>query len=199
MKARVRNMGHVAIVVRDVDRSVSFYTDMLGMRLTEGLEEPTDEVGHGVTAAAAAYVRCDGSHHTISIFRLSEGLLPEDAPDASVLRIGFHHMAFELATPDDLVAKYCEMRDAGVPIVQCRKGGPGNHPRFYARDPDGHLLEFYWGIDEVGWDGLARGYEPIQEIDLEAFDFEGYVAAREAAGARVQAVAASTAAEVTPS
>jgi hypothetical protein len=52
------------------------------------------------------------------------------------------------------------------------------------------LLEFFWGIDEVGWDGLPRDYEPIQEIDLEAFDFEGFIAERDEAAARMRAAAA---------
>jgi catechol 2,3-dioxygenase len=40
------------------------------------------------------------------------------------------------------------MRDAGVPIVNRRKCGPGNQPRLYARDLDGHLPEFYSGTAE---------------------------------------------------
>jgi hypothetical protein len=84
-----------------------------------------------------------------------------------------------MATPAELLAKLAELRVLGAPIVNCRKGGPGNQPRFYARDPDGHLLEFYWGIDEVGWDGVPREYEPIQEIDLDAFDFAAFAKERE--------------------
>jgi catechol 2,3-dioxygenase len=55
-----------------------------------------------------------------------------------------------------------------------RIGGPGNQPRFYTRDPDGNLLEFYWGIDQIGWDGVPRPYPPITEIDLEKFDFQAF-------------------------
>ena len=92
-----------------------------------------------------------------------------------------HHLAFELRTPDELLGKYRELKAGGVPIVNARKGGPGNQPRFYARDPDGNLLEFYWGIDEIGWDGIPRAYAPIQEIDLEHFDFEAYAVERDQA------------------
>lgn len=194
MQVRVRKLGHIGITVRDLDRSVDFYTGVLGMRLTERFQYPADEVGHGVTVAAGAFVRCNHTHHAISIFQLKDGLVPDDAPDGSALGIGLHHIAFELATPGELLAKLREMREAGVPIVNCRKGGPGNQPRFYARDPDGHLLEFYWGIDEVGWDGLAREYEPIQEIDLDEFDFEAYLEQREEHARRMQALAADTAA-----
>jgi catechol 2,3-dioxygenase-like lactoylglutathione lyase family enzyme len=186
----VTRLGHVGIMVRDLDRSVEFYTRVLGMRLTERFEYPPDEVGHGVAVAAGAFVRCGADHHVLSIFEPKEGLLPPDAPDGSQLGIGLHHLAFELSTPAELLAKLREVRDAGVPIVNARKGGPGNQPRFYVRDPDGNLVELYWGIDQVGWDGLPRAYEPITEIDLDEFDFDAYVAERDEAAARMRAAAA---------
>jgi catechol 2,3-dioxygenase len=188
-------MGHIGITVRDLDRSIAFYTGLLGMRLTERFEYPADEVGHGVTVAAGAFVRCDATHHVLSIFQLKNGILPDDAPDGGAPGIGLHHIAFELGSPAELIEKYHEVRAAGVEVVNARKGGPGNQPRFYARDPDGHLIEFYWGIDEIGWDGLAREYEPIQEIDLLDFDFEAFIAEREAAGERVRDVAGENSTE----
>lgn len=179
MQVRVRKMGHVGITVKDLDRSVAFYTEVLGLRLTERFQYPVDEVGHGVTVAAGAFVRVDTTHHCISIFQLKDGVIAAGAPEATEPSIGLHHLAFELATPGELLTLLREMRGAGVPIVNCRKGGPGNQPRFYARDPDGHLLEFYWGIDQIGWTGLPRPYEPITEIDLNEFDFEAYLEQRE--------------------
>ena len=186
MPVRVKKMSHIGLTVRDLDRSVAFYTGVLGLRLTERFEYPPDDVGHGVAVAAGAFVRCDSTHHQLSLFQLKDGLVP-DGQDVTAPMLGLHHLAFEMATPAELLDKFRELRERGVPVVNCRKGGPGNQPRFYARDPDGYLLEFFWGIDEIGWDGLPREYEPIQEIDLEAFDFEGFVAQREEAAARLQA------------
>ena len=180
MKISVARLGHVGITVKDIDRSIAFYERYLGMRLTEKFEYPEEKIGHGVMVAAGAFVRCDTTHHELSIFRMRKDVLSPDAPDASHPVIGTHHIAFELASPDDLKGLYVQMRDGGVPIVNCRIGGPGNQPRFYARDPDGILLEFYWGIDTIGWDGIARAYGPIQEIDLMALDFEAFVEKREA-------------------
>ena len=95
---------------------------------------------------------------------------------------GLHHIAFELPTPEDLLRKLRAVRARGIEIVNARRGGPGNQPRFYIRDPDGNLVEFYWGIDQVGWDGRARPHAPIEEIDLEQFDFAGFVRERDALG-----------------
>lgn len=179
MKVRVSRLGHIGLTVRDIDRTVAFYERYLGMRLTEKFEYAESKLGHGVAVAAGAFLRCDTTHHELSIFRMRKDILPEDAPDAPRFGFGLHHIAFEMTSPADLLSLLDEMRRDGVEIVNSRRGGPGNQPRFYARDPDGNLLEFYWGIDKIGWDGAARPYEPIQEIDLHDFDFDAYVEQRE--------------------
>lgn len=179
MKIRVSKLGHVGLTVRDVDRTVEFYSKYLGMRLTEKFSYDANKIGHGVAVAEGAFIRCDVTHHELSIFRMREEILPSSAPDAPRVGFGLHHIAFELATPDDLKGLYTMMRDDGVEIVNSRKGGPGNQPRFYARDPDGNLLEFYWNIDKIGWEGAPRSYDPIEEIDLLNYDFEAYESRRE--------------------
>jgi len=176
MEARPCQLGHIGISVADIDEAVKFYTEIVGLRLTERFTYPKEKVGHGVAVSAGAFVRCDKTHHCISIFQLTD----PDLSRSDKMRLGLHHLAFALASPQDLVGLYNRFVEKGVKIANCRIGGPGNQPRFYAKDMDGNMLEFYWGIDEIGWDGLAREYPPIQEIDLNTFDFDAFVTKREA-------------------
>lgn len=169
-------VGHVGLAVRDLDAAVGFYTRVVGLRLTERFTYPATGAGHGTSVTAGAFVRCDANHHCVSLFSLKD-----PSPDDPTARYGLHHIAFELGTPADLLAKHREVQELGVPIASARKGGPGNQPRFYIHDPDGNLIEFYWGIDQIGWQGSARAYPPIQEIVLEDFDFDAYLAARDGA------------------
>jgi catechol 2,3-dioxygenase-like lactoylglutathione lyase family enzyme len=177
LEPRPIRMGHVGIVVRDLDRTIEFYSEVAGLRLTERFTYPEEAVGHGVTVAAGAFLRCDTNHHCISIFTLRSQL---EADERSSPGPGLHHIAFEMATPEDLLAKFREVRERSLPIVNARRGGPGNQPRFYIHDPDGNLVEFFWGIDQVGWEGRPRAYDAIEEIDLLEFDFQGFVREREA-------------------
>ena len=179
MTPKVTRLGHVGLTVRDIDRTIDFYSKYLGMRLTEKFEYEEVRLGHGVAVQAGAFIRCDTTHHELSIFKMRKDILGDDAPDAPRYGFGLHHVAFELGSPEDLKGLYTRMRDDGVEIVNCRKGGPGNQPRFYARDPDGNLLEFYWGIDQIGWNGAPRPYDPIEEIDILSFDFDSYLETRE--------------------
>jgi catechol 2,3-dioxygenase len=177
MVAKVARLGHVGIAVSDIDRSVAFYTDVLGMKLTEMFRYDENKIGHGVAVLAGAFVRggADTIHHRLSIFTMREPAA--EVPGAQTL--GLHHIAFELDSSEELVGLYQRFRELDVPIVNARIGGPGNQPRFYGLDPDGNLLEFYYGIDHVGWDGIPRPYPAIQEIELEDFDFEAYERERE--------------------
>jgi len=178
LEPRPVTIGHIGLTVRDLDRAVAFYADVVGLRLTERFTYP-EAIGHGPTVAAGAFMRCDTSHHCLSIFALRpEFQRPEET---SSDRQGLHHIAFEMATPDELLAKLRHVRAHGVPIANERRGGPGNQPRFYIRDPEGNLIEFYWGIDQIGWQGRPRTYAPIQEIDLENYDFADFVRERDGA------------------
>jgi catechol 2,3-dioxygenase len=177
MQAKVMRLGHIGLAVRDLDAAIRFYTEVVGLSLTERFDYPEDEVGHGRLVSAGAFVRCDSTHHCISIFALKA----EVSTDQAAARYGLHHIAFEMNTPEDLLSKYRELRDKEVNIVSARRGGPGNQPRFYANDLDGNLLEFYWGIDEIGWQGTPRAYPEIEEITLDQFDFDEFVAERERA------------------
>ena len=86
-----------------------------------------------------------------------------------------------MRTPQELLEKYREFRREGLEIVNARRGGPGSQPRFYARGPDGNLLEFYWGMDTVGRQGRPRAHRAIEEIGLEQFDFEAFTREQDAA------------------
>jgi catechol 2,3-dioxygenase-like lactoylglutathione lyase family enzyme len=181
VQTRAVRVGHIGIAVRDLDSAQEFYTEVVGLRLTERFQY-AEQVGHGGEVATAAFLRSDATHHCIVLFERRGA-----AAGAEGGELGLHHLAFEMATPEHLLDRYRECRRRGVTVVSARRGGPGNQPRFYARDPDANLVEFYWGIDQIGWDSRPRAYVPIQEIDLEAFDFDVYVAEREAAAEQPQA------------
>ncbi|GAA1633769.1 VOC family protein [Georgenia ruanii] len=174
---KVARLGHVGIAVADLDRSVDFYSNVLGMRVTEIFRYDESTAGHGVAVLSGAFVRGDKDtiHHRLSIFTLRNPAAK--VPGAQTL--GLHHIAFEFDTREDLLMLYKRFKDEEIPIVNARIGGPGNHTRFYGLDPDGNVLEFYWNIDQIGWDDRAHVYPPIQVVELDDFDFDEYQRLRE--------------------
>jgi catechol 2,3-dioxygenase len=65
-------------------------------------------------------------------------------------------MAFEVATLDEVVRARDHLRRHGVEIDFEGRRRAGCQLAIEFRDPDGHRLEIYWGIDQIGSDGQVR-------------------------------------------
>jgi catechol 2,3-dioxygenase len=143
MPFRIRKLGHVVINVRDVARSVRFYTEVLGF-------EVSDVYPDAMVPGGMAFLRCNPDHHGIALV----GSL-----SAAAENVELNHMAFEVATLDEVVRARDHLRRHGVEIDFEGRRRAGCQLAVEFRDPDNHRLEIYWGIDQIGSDGRARPSE----------------------------------------
>jgi catechol-2,3-dioxygenase len=132
----IKELGHVVLYVRDLERSAAFYGDLLGWRrVTPG--------GLGFPAAAFSSGR---THHEL--------LLIEVGPDAKPLqggrRVGLYHIGLKVGDSDDeLREALTRIREAAVQVV-----GTSDHTvthSLYILDPDGNELELYVDVPGVDW------------------------------------------------
>lgn len=150
---RKLRLGHVHLKVRDLDRSVPFYTRMLGLRLTE-------RVGR------YAFLAMGEEHHSLALEAIGGW-----AVKPSRRAVGVAHVAFEVSDRAAFVAMRRKLRDAMLPF-QSRNNGISWTMRF--KDPDGNEIEIYvdrrhapgggplWG---GRWHGLLpRESEPARRI-----------------------------------
>ena len=135
MKApfQLGKIGHVALYVRDVQAAARFYTDILGFEVSDTYEDD-------MMPGGAVFLRCNPDHHGIALFKATE---------ANPSGAGMHHMAFEVPTLDDVVRARTHLRAHGVPVDFDGRRRAGVQIAVEFRDPDGHRLEIYWGIDQV--------------------------------------------------
>ena len=136
----LNKIGHVVLRVSDLERSVEFYTGALGFRVS-------DIYGDDMMPGGAVFLRCNPDHHGIALFRATEA-----SPPSARL----HHLAFEVATLDEVVRVREHLRTRGVPIDFEGRRRAGVQIAVEFRDPDGHRLEVYWCLDRIGSDGVAR-------------------------------------------
>jgi catechol 2,3-dioxygenase-like lactoylglutathione lyase family enzyme len=136
----ITKIGHVVLNVRDLERSVHFYTQVLGFRISDIYE--ADMVPGGMV-----FLRFNADHHGVALI----GSLKEDSPNVEM-----HHMAFAVSTLDEVFrAREC-LEKNGVPIEFHGRRRAGVQIAVEFPDPDGHQLEIYWGLDQVGSDGVTR-------------------------------------------
>ena len=140
MPFRVNKIGHVALYVKDLQRSAKFYTDVMGFSIS-------DVYASDMLPGGVVFLRCSADHHGVALFPLPEGQPPAG---------GLHHMAFEVSTLDEVLRAREHLREHDVPIHFEGRRRAGVQLAIEFCDPDGHNLEIYWGIDQVGSDGRVR-------------------------------------------
>ena len=136
----IGKIGHVVLNVQDVERSTQFYTQLLGFRISDVY--PEEMVPGGMV-----FLRCNPDHHGIALV---------GSTNAPAANIELNHIAFEVATLDEVVRARDHLRRHGVEIDFEGRRRAGCQLAVEFRDPDNHRLEIYWGIDQIGSDGAVR-------------------------------------------
>ncbi len=147
----ISRVGHVGIQVTDIDRSLEWYQNILGLTLTG--RWPMGENG------AMAFMRFTDDHHNIVLFTHPTPVTDENR-DAGFN--GLQHIAFEVDSRDEWLRALTDLRRKDVEIVQgplvhgpeggngpgSFEGGSGSRS-FYFLDPDGNRLEIYTDMMQV--------------------------------------------------
>lgn len=123
---RVTELGHVSLFVRDLDTSLAFYRDLLGLR----------ETGRG-KGGRIAFLSAGAHHHDLSLeVARTAGAIPAKGTP------GLYHIAFCVGrSREDLEAARSESVARG--LVPFGEQADGRTPCFCVRDPDGHEVELY--------------------------------------------------------
>ncbi len=139
---RVRRIHHVGITVADLDRSLVFYRDLLGMNVIGCSDE--EDVGAivGIPGARAHIADLDAGNGQI-LELLEYGRRVEERRVSRPDTIGSCHLSLQVAQLDAALSR---LEDAGFTLLgqvaQLSTGGVWHDCTVvYLRDPDGIILE----------------------------------------------------------
>jgi catechol 2,3-dioxygenase-like lactoylglutathione lyase family enzyme len=118
---RTHGLTHIALAVREPNRSLEFYRSVFGVREYFRDENSVQVVG-------------PGPHDVIAFERR-----PADAGVAG----GIIHFGFRLTRPEDIGAAVDAVLEAGGSVTSRGEFGPGL-PYAFVRDPDGYEIEIWF-------------------------------------------------------
>ena len=142
---KIRRLGHFGFNVTDLEAAHYFYADLLGFRIS-------DEFARG-----GWFMRFGTDHHAFALFKAPS---PDDPgtnnrqyrrPDITINQITWQTQS--LSEPVNAVDYLLE---CGVELQRTGRDGAGSNWATYFYDPDGHTNELYYGIEQIGWDGVSK-------------------------------------------
>ncbi|HWE72926.1 MAG TPA: VOC family protein [Stellaceae bacterium] len=141
---KIVRIGPVRLFARDMDKAEAFYRDQLGLLASEEI------VWEG---ERCVFLRCNTEHHTVALYPIALREKLGVSPHSNCMSFGLQ------------LGSYRQLRDAidwlkaqGARIIELAPAlRPGIDYAAYAIDPDGHALELYYYMEQIGWDGRVRG------------------------------------------
>jgi catechol 2,3-dioxygenase-like lactoylglutathione lyase family enzyme len=141
---KITKIGPVCLFVDDVDRAEAFYAERLGFSKSE------ESVYRG---GRVVFLRCGAEHHSVGLFpkelRGTLGL----SPHSTCMSFGV-----ELGSYAQLREAVAFLKRRGVTFIDSIPPElyPGIDYSAFALDPDGHCIQLYYYMEQIGWDGRVR-------------------------------------------
>jgi catechol-2,3-dioxygenase len=147
----ITRMNHAVLYVRDARTQQRFYADVLGFATIVADKE-----------GRYAFMRAPNSnnHHDIAFFSIGASAAPSTAGRTSV---GLYHIAWEVATIDDLAVMRERLRAAGALVGSSDHGA---NKSLYAVDPDGLEFEVMYLVPAAEW-GAEEHEAIVRPLDLD--------------------------------
>jgi catechol 2,3-dioxygenase-like lactoylglutathione lyase family enzyme len=166
---KIRRLGHFGFNLSRLEDGVKFYTQLLGFRLTEEFDlskipELQKMMAH-LQDPRLFFTTYGSDHHALLLAHKSLGAMFGD--DAISPDITVNQITWQLGTLEEVVNAYQFFKEKGIEIRRVGRDMPGSNWHVYIRDPDGHTIELYYGIEQIGWTRhskpLAMYYRRFEE------------------------------------
>jgi len=145
---RPLRIGHVVLKVRDLDRSLAFYRDLLGFQVVSELSN------------VMIFLSVGGeNHHDLALLRVGQ-----QAPSPLPTAVGLYHLAVQLADWDAVLAAHALLTERGL-----LKGAVdhGVSRSLYTTDPDGNEIELYCDAPRSEWEGRVDEVMTVKPLVLD--------------------------------
>ena len=148
---KLTQIGHVHLKVSDLERSLTFYRDLLGFSVTMKYGDQ------------AVFLSAGGYHHHIGLNTWHSMGKPPAPQNTS----GLYHTAILYPERKDLAEILDRLLKAGYPLTGASDHGVSE--ALYVNDPDGNGVELYWDRPKKEWpsnpDGSLTMFTKALDLD----------------------------------
>ena len=157
---KIRRLGHFGFNLANLKEGVEFYNKLLGFKLTDEFDlaqiPALTEIAKKMGDSRLFFTTYGSDHHALLLAHKSLGSLFGDdkgSPDITVNQI-----TWQVGTLEEVVGATQFFREKGVEIRRVGRDMPGSNWHVYVLDPDGHTVELYYGIEQIGWTARSKPY-----------------------------------------
>ena len=143
---KARRLGHFALWQTDLDMARQLYVDVLGFRHTDTVQRDGKPV--------AVFTSHGTDHHSLAAIHActAEGVRKAHYENGVLV----NQISFQVGTLEEVANAHEYFAQRQVTISRLGRDFPGSNWALYVLDPDGHRIEFYYGMEQIGWDRRSK-------------------------------------------
>ncbi len=170
---KIRRLGHFGFNVNNLAECVTFYRDYMGFKVSDILEFTTlpgaEEALKDFPDTTGYFFHYGGDHHAFVLFnaKVMEKLMPTRGEGD----VTINQITWQTGSLAEVVNGHNYFTERETPLMRVGRDMPGSNWHVYVYDPDGHINELYYGIEQVGWNALSkpkdmyyRGYQELPTL-----------------------------------
>jgi catechol 2,3-dioxygenase len=143
-----QGVGHVVLKVRDLDRALTFYRDLLGF-----------QVASQMTNVMIFLTATGENHHDLALLRVGDS-----APAPTPNSVGLYHVAIRLGDEAELRRAHALLMERGL------LRGAVDHGvtlSVYTADPDGNEIELFCDAPRDTWEGRVDEVMTVRPLSVD--------------------------------
>jgi catechol 2,3-dioxygenase-like lactoylglutathione lyase family enzyme len=157
---KIRRLGHFGFNASRMDAGRDFYTSLLGFKPSDTLDfgkMPWAPKDASLGDTNGNFMRHGTDHHAFVLFNK---LVLDHRPDRKFApEVTINQITWQCGSLKEIMDAHTYFQEHGIPIQRVGRDMPGSNWHVYVYDPDGHTVELYYGIEQIGWNQMSKPTE----------------------------------------
>ena len=160
---KIRRLGHFGINSQDQTAMIRFYTDLAGFKIVDvrdpfnGKETPPEFRKFG--DCKGYFTRFHSDHHALVFYNHRFRMAGDKEGKRFYPGNTINQITWQVGSLREVVEGHEWLTAEGCPMVRTGRDMPGSNWHTYVEDPDGHINELFYGIEQIGWTGHSKPWD----------------------------------------